>query len=144
MWKLVGIVLLVSAAACANASSPAASNSTTPTGPPTDLESARAAWQAADVGSYALMIKTECFCAPQNYRVVVAGGGSVQTKAPEDYLPETVDDLFAIIQKGYDEKAVTVDVAYDDVGVPLRIFIDQATNIADEEMGYEVTFEDLS
>jgi hypothetical protein len=69
--------------------------------------------------------------------------GSVQTKAPEDYLPETVDDLFAIIQGGYDSDAANVDVTYNDVGVPLDVYINQDDYIADEEIGYKVTFEDL-
>src|ERR1700675_1507113 len=97
-WKLVPVVLLMTAFACANPTSPAAAPSPTNTGPPTDLSSARDAWAAANVGSYALQIKTSCFCAPQDYRVVIGDDGSVQKGAPEDYLPQTVDDLFAAIQ----------------------------------------------
>jgi uncharacterized protein DUF6174 len=145
-WKLLAGAVLVTAVACANATSPGGSGSSTPTptGPPTDLASAQAAWQSAAVGSYALSIQTECFCAPQDYRTVIADDGSVQKGAPEDYLPQTVDDLFAIIQKGYDSNAVTVEVTYNEAGVPLHIFIDQSKNVADEEIGYKVAFDDLS
>jgi hypothetical protein len=144
--KLAIAVLLLTAVACANATtvSPAASPSS-PAPPPTDLEGARAAWEAADVGAYALTIDTECFCAPQHYRVVVNDDGTAQSGAQkEGYLPETVEDLFDIIQTGYDENAAKVVVAYNDVGVPLHVFIDRSTNMADEEMGYKVRFEDLA
>ena len=138
------VLVLLTSAACAKASeSPGGTEPTTKSAPPTDLDAARAAWQTADVGSYQLKIKTQCFCAPQEYRIVVNDDGSVQTKAPEDYLPETVDDLFAIIQGGYDSNAASVDVTYNDVGVPLDIYIDQSATMADEEIGYKVTFEDL-
>jgi hypothetical protein len=147
-WKVAAIALLLTAVACADATSPGASDpaapSPTSTGPPTDLADARATWQAAAVGSYSLSIKNGCFCVLQDYRTVIADDGTVQKGAPEDYLPQTVDDLFDIIQKGYDDNAVTVDVAYNDVGVPLSIFIDRSKQIADEEIGYTVAFEDLS
>jgi hypothetical protein len=144
--KLAIVVLLLTAVACANATtvSPAASPSS-PAPPPTDLEGARTAWEAADVGAYALTIDTQCFCAPQHYRVVVNDDGTVQSGAQkEDYLPETVEDLFDILQTAYDKGAANVEVTYNEVGVPLHIFIDRATNVVDEEMGYKVGFEDLA
>ena len=139
------VLMLLTSTACATASRSAGGTdaSPTPAPTPTELDAARAAWQAADVGSYALQIKTQCFCALQDYRIVVSDDGSVQTKAPENYLPETVDDLFAVIQGGYDSDAATVDVTYNDVGVPLELDIDQSKTMADEEIGYKVTFEDL-
>jgi len=141
--KVAIVVVLLITASCAKASVSPAGGGPTTTTPPTDLDAARAAWAAADVGSYELRIKTRCFCAPQDYRIVVDDDGSVQKNAPENYLPETVEDLFAIIQGGYDSDAASVEVTYNDVGVPLDIYIDQATNMADEEIGYRVTFEDL-
>lgn len=144
--KLAIVVLLLTAVACANATtvSPAASPSS-PAPPPTDLEGARAAWEAAGVGAYALTIDIQCFCPPQHYRVVVNDDGTVRTGAQDEgYLPETVEDLFDILQTAYDENAARVDVTYNDVGVPVHIFIDQATNTMDEEMGYKVGFEDLA
>jgi Family of unknown function (DUF6174) len=143
VWKVASVVLLLAAMACANTTSPGGS-STTPTSPPTDLDSARAAWRAEDVGGYALKVQTQCFCAPQDYRVVVGDDGTVQKSASENYLPETVDDLFAIIQMGYDDNAVTVEVIYNAVGVPLRIFIDRSKQMADEEIGFKVAFEELT
>ncbi|MEP6759211.1 MAG: DUF6174 domain-containing protein [Actinomycetota bacterium] len=143
-WKFVPVILLMTAFACANPTSPAASPSPTRTDPPTDLATARDAWAAANVGSYALQIKTQCFCALQDYRVVIGDDGSVQKAAPEDYLPETVDDLFSSIQAGYDENAAEVRVTYSEIGVPLDVFIDQSRTMADEEIGYKVAFEDVS
>ena len=141
---MVCVCVLLTSASCAKASdSPAGGGPTTAPSPPTELDGARAAWQTADVGSYALRIKTRCFCALQDYRMVVNDDGSVQTKAPENYLPETVDDLFAVIQGGYDSDAASVEVTYNDLGVPLDVYIDQSTSTADEEIGYTVAFEDL-
>ena len=143
-WTFVPVVLLLTAFACANPTTPAAEPSPTNTGPPTDLSAARDAWVAANVGSYALQIKTRCFCAMQDYRVVIGDDGSVQKGAPEDYLPQTVDDLFSTIQAGYDGNAAEVRVTYNEIGVPLDVYIDQSKSIADEETGYTVTFEDVT
>lgn len=142
-WRFVPVVFLTAAFACANPTSPAASPAPTRTDPPTTLSVAREAWTAANVGSYALQIETQCFCSPQDYRVVIADDGSVQKGAPEGYLPQTVDDLFSSIQGGYDNDAVEVRVTYNEIGVPLDVFIDQSRSMADEEIGYKVTFEDL-
>ena len=75
--------------------------------------------------------------------MVIGDDGSVQKGAPEDYLPQTVDDLFSSIQGGYENDAVEVRVTYNEIGVPLDVFIDQSRSMADEEIGYKVTFEDL-
>jgi uncharacterized protein DUF6174 len=137
------VTLLVFATACANATSPGGSSAPSSTSPPTDLDAARAAWVSADVGSYALTITTQCFCAPQHYRVVVADDGTVTTPAPENYLPQTVEDLFDQLGTAYRKNAYRVDVTYDGVGVPTKVYIDQSQHMADEEIGYKVVFEDL-
>jgi hypothetical protein len=136
------VVLMTVAVACADAPSPVAAPSPTPLEPPTDLEGALTAWAAADVGSYSLRVKTSCFCMQQDYRIVVDDDGTVQEGAPEQYLPETVDDLHAILQEAYDADAAEVRVTFDAIGVPVSVYIDRAENMADEEIGYEVSFED--
>ena len=142
--RLVAAVALIAlgAVACADPSGPATNPaSPTPTEPPTDLESAQAAWTTADVGSYELHITTMCFCPNEEYRIVVDEEGNPNRDAPTEYLPETVEDLHAIIADAVD--ADEVDVTYDDVGVPERIYIDTWENAVDDEMTYEIGFTDL-
>jgi hypothetical protein len=140
--SLAVLVPLVWAAACANPATPGSSSFSTPAEPPTDIESAREVWAAADVGAYALRIQTSCFCELQDYRTTVDGSGAVTGGAPEDYLPETVDDLHALIQDAYDRDAAQVEVTYDLIGVPVSVYIDSDANMIDEEIGYEVSFQD--
>lgn len=131
------------AVACADPSSPASPASPTPAEPPTDLEGARAVWTAADVGSYELHITTMCFCPNEEYRIVIDEEGNPNRAAPTEHLPETVEDLHAIIAGAYEAGADEVDVTYDDVGVPERISIDTWENAVDDEMTYEIGFTDL-
>ena len=143
--RIVPVLVMVSvfATACADPTAPGGSGAPKPTSSPTDLDGARTAWSSADVGSYALTITTQCFCAPQHYRVVVADDGTVTTPAPEDYLPQTVEDLFDRLDQAYGKDAYRVDVTYNEIGVPTHVYIDQSQNTADEEIGYKVVFEDL-
>ena len=143
--RSTAVIALVAlgAVACADPSSPASPASATLAGPPTDLEGARAAWTAADVGSYELHVTTMCFCPNEEYRVVVDEEGNPNRNAPTEYLPETVEDLHAILADAYDVDADLVEVTYDDVGVPERIYIDRWENAVDDEMTYEIGFTDL-
>jgi len=143
--RLVAVFALIAlgAVACADPSSPASPAPSTPTEPPTDLESARAAWTAADVGSYELHVTTMCFCPNEEYRIVVDEEGTPDRSAPTEHLPETVEDLHAIIADADGSGADEVDVTYDDVGVPERIYIDTWENAVDDEMTYEIGFTDL-
>jgi len=144
--RLVAVIasIALGAVACADPSGPVATAaSPTPTEPPTDLESAQAAWTAADVGSYELHITTMCFCPNEEYRIVVDEAGDPDRDAPTEHLPETVEDLHAIISDADGAGADEVDVTYDDVGVPERIYIDTWENAIDDEMTYEIGFTDL-
>lgn len=144
IWLVAAIALIaLGAVACADPSGPTTTASPTLAEPPTDLEGARASWTAADVGSYELHITTMCFCPNEEYRIVVDEDGHPNRNAPTEYLPETVEDLHAILADAYDVDADEVDVTYDDVGVPERIFIDRWENAVDDEMTYEIGFTDL-
>lgn len=143
--RSVAVIALMAlgAAACADPSAPATLASTTPAEPPTDLEGARAAWTAADVGSYELHVTTMCFCPNERYRIVVDEQGVPNREPPSEFLPATVEDLHTILADAYEVNADEVDVTYDEVGVPVHVYIDRWANAVDEEITYEIGFTDL-
>ncbi|KAA0235322.1 MAG: hypothetical protein JJLCMIEE_01665 [Acidimicrobiales bacterium] len=127
--------------------------STTTTQPQaSDLDSAKALWEADGPDSYELTYEKRCFC-PQTgpITVTVEDGEIADVSAPEaddeaevaeDAL--TVEDLF---DKAADaeEKADASEIAYDEeYGYPTLIDVDHSFDAYDDEYTYEVTrFENL-
>jgi Family of unknown function (DUF6174) len=95
--------------------------------------------------NYQLVVTAHCFC-PTDYtiprRVTVVDGdvASVEPEPPVGFtMPLTVDDLFDLVEQGFDD-ADAVDVTYDDVyGFPTTIAIDWDAAAVDEQSAYEVT-----
>ena len=117
-----------------------------------DLTNARARWARVGPDDYRYAIRRLCFCGPEaigpvrvtvsageaTARVYVDGGEPVPgSLAP---LFPTVDGVFQILVDAFEDGAYRIDVVYDpETGVPLDVFIDYEENVADEELGFEVT-----
>jgi hypothetical protein len=111
-----------------------------------ELGDRRTQWILSGVfDNYEMVVTAHCFC-PTEYttprRVTVVDGdiATVEPEPPAEFdMPVTVDELFDLIERGFDEADV-VDVSYDDeFGFPDSIFIDWDTMTMDEESAYEVT-----
>ena len=107
------------------------------------LDAARVLWQTQDTDSYRLTYQVFCFCLSIEpvTAVVVEGllnqlldqGG--RPIDPATVFSFTVEDLFDRIERAIDLPAEVIVVEYDpDLGVPLRIEIDESFQIADEEL----------
>lgn len=112
----------------------------------------RARWRASGLETYEYSVERRCFCgfeARGPVRVeVIAGEATGRTyvdssePVPEDFdeLFPTVDGLFAVLFEAVRRDAHSIQVTYDRAtGVPLDVFIDYEHDVADEELGFQVT-----
>jgi hypothetical protein len=102
------------------------------------LDSARKRWNAAHVRSYRYAITTTCFCAPGGAVVYVVRNGRPQVPRRGEKSLATVPRLFKTIQAAIDANVAGLDVTYGARGVPKSISIDNAANIADDEVAYAI------
>ena len=123
-----------------------------PLGPEqSELEEARARWEAHGSPFYRFTFQRSCFCAPAIIRParievhnrVVVSAVDPDTGDPLDPPQEgflTIDDLFDEIQEIIDLKADEIQASYDeDYGYPLNVVVDWITNAIDDEMSFQVT-----
>lgn len=115
-----------------------------------ELERARALWEATGPDDYTYAVKRLCFCGYLGpVRVTVEDGAVVSIvpvgdeEAPfeltEDYFPG-VDGLFDILEDAVERDAHAITATYDpETGVPVSFYIDYEEQAADEELGMEVT-----
>jgi hypothetical protein len=122
------------------------------TGPePRNLREALERWEDAGIDDYTFDLQRVCFCAGgvDPVRIVVRDGSAVSytvvatgeplTAEWRQWYP-TVDGLFDFLEDAIERDAHRIDVDYDPGhGVPVHVFVDYDENVADEEMGYEVT-----
>ena len=113
----------------------------------TDLQAAQQRWQAQQIVSYSYGLAVSCFC-PEDIRqpvVVTVNNGATTSivkaeggdPATAEFFAEynTVEKLFALIQKAIDEKADGITVTYDPtLGYPTDIKVDTSFQAADEEI----------
>lgn len=125
------------------------------TGPPAPdpnaeqaLAEARAAWQAAAPSSYAFVIEYSCFCPTDllgPYEVTVTDGEVTAVRpdpgpdAEGDFAPATIDGLHDRIAAEL-ASSDTVDVRYDEDGVPVSAMFDRITMAIDDELSFFVTY----
>lgn len=114
---------------------------------PDSVITARARWADDAPAAYRLTLHRSCFCPPE-YRgpfEVVVRDGEVETVRYEGDAVDverglSVEGLFRLIEEAYARDAERVDVQFDPTwGYPARLYIDYEAQMADEEVGYEVT-----
>lgn len=107
-----------------------------------ELETARATWQDAAVGSYAITYREVCFCPEIVVDVEVVDGEATDvavTGEGFDLPSRTVDAMFDAIARALDTGAFRVTATYDEaLGYPTEFFIDIEQMMADEEFGVAV------
>jgi hypothetical protein len=105
-------------------------------------------WQGAGISDYALTVTLTCFCPGLKYSTMVLDGsavdftparGSDMSAWTRSYEPRTVEELYRLIDR-FSKTADSVDVTYNELGVPVRIAIDREQNAIDDELAYRVRF----
>lgn len=111
-----------------------------------ELALARAKWADADMQNYELTISRSCECLPEDagpFVVTVEGGETTSVLydgRPSDRVPPTVGELFEMLETAQAEGAPRVEATYhEDWGYPLRVRIDPALQIADDELSYRIS-----
>lgn len=121
------------------------------------LDANRKKWDSLDINDYSFTLQRNCFCRGDAIRPVniEVRDGSVTSARyadtgeliPDDrqYNKQSVynlnaEGLFNLVEQGIQSGAAQVDATYDkQYGLPTSIYIDQSTQIADEEMGYTIS-----
>lgn len=103
-----------------------------------------ALWEAAALDAYRYELSRACFCALAGDFVVTVEEGVVVSarRAQADTVPhselqylETVDDLFATVQRAIEHEAYRFRVEYHpELGYPTLIDLDPERNTIDEEI----------
>ena len=117
-----------------------------------ELARARALWQRQGLASYRFEYSPRCGeCPPSAARAVVVtvdAGVVVEASYVDSYEPVntnpyvygTVDSLFAVVQRAYDQRAYSVRVRYDATrGFPTDVWVDWRADVIDEESGFAVS-----
>ena len=116
---------------------------------PHGLAEARALWEANKPADYQYVIQISCFC-PEEYtqpvNVQVQNGyyfsAEGELSVSETYIAQygSVEAIFDVIDKAYQDGADEVNVEYDpNFGVPLRFSIDPMKDALDDQMSAEIT-----
>lgn len=120
-----------------------------PTDPPTDsLAQAEARWRVSGISAYEMTYRVVCFCTPETTgpwtvrveegRVTRMSGPAPGTQPPGG--AKTVATLFKEIREAQRAGADSVAVTYDlRDGHPVTVRIDRSFQMADEEVGYEIS-----
>jgi hypothetical protein len=103
------------------------------------LNSARERWNGAHLRSYRYAVRTSCFCAPSGAAVYVVRNGRPRVPQRGEKSLATVPRLFRTIQRAIDGRVAGLDVTYGARGVPKSISIDNAANVADDEVAYAIS-----
>ena len=166
MRKFLFIGMAIILTACAGM--PTETPTEIPTGIPTDfpggdsgdLESARQQWQEAAISHYRFNLNMVCFCAfAENMPLVIEvqdgnvvsmeyqNGNEIDPASLEFFQRyETIDKIFAELEKAKDGEADEVTVSYDDTyGFPEQVDIDFVEEAIDDELVLTISgFEALS
>lgn len=112
---------------------------------PDGLDEARRRWAAAGVTDYDMTYQPLCFCMQVEITVHVRDGElagfTPQPESAAEWFPEpmTVDDLFADLEQAIAAEPAKIDITWDPAtGRPVRYWIDERFEMADEEHGIEV------
>ena len=116
------------------------------------LSRARSLWQRVGPTSYRYVYAARCgMCSPYAARATwvtvekgrVIDAAYVESNEPINESPQvfgTVDSLFALVQRAYDEHASEVRVQYDaTLGYPTDVWVDWRGDMADDEGGFSAS-----
>jgi len=112
------------------------------------LAAAEAKWQKNTPAVYEFTIEVICFCpidrTPPTFRVtngVPVRAGASDPKAPSMYdYYDTIEELFTVVKRYTSRNGIRINVKYDaELGYPVSADLDQAENMADDEMRFNVT-----
>jgi len=122
--------------------------SCTKSGENEDLSTNLSKWNKANISNYEFTLTIGCFCpeavaGPHQIKVAADTIASVNGR-PYDHstmsLIMTIDQLFAYVRKGIGrdpyQKSITYNFQY---GYPETVYFDFEKNMADEEIGYNIT-----
>lgn len=111
------------------------------------LAEARQQWASTGIDSYEFTVNVRCMCGPLQMRVRVVDGAVVSRvwlrdgqPVPADELTglDTVEELFAYLERALDREPAEIEVDYDARGIPTHAFIDWTKAAIDEESGFGV------
>lgn len=141
------VALKMAAAACV-AMLAACGDVTGNAGERMELERARELWDAQGIDDYRMTVGRQGGMIGGRAMITVRDGTpvSVQPLEPWEEMPpqyfngmDTVEDLFAILQRAVDNDADRIDAEYHrQLGVPVDVYIDPSKNAIDEEHGFIV------
>lgn len=114
------------------------------------LDDARDRWRDRRPALYQFTFRRVCFCLGTDPVVVTVAGDSVTRVSPAagsdpNRVPpreeiRTVDRLFELLREWEARDPHSKRVSYhDELGYPVEAFFDFEENVADEEMGFEIT-----
>ena len=109
----------------------------------------QAKWANLGLSDYRFTVGRVCFCPVEEEIVVIVNNDEVSSAffTPSGQMLDndrvartrTIDDYFALIQRGIDEEFETLIVTYDPTyGFPESISIDESFMIADEERSFRL------
>jgi hypothetical protein len=113
------------------------------------MERSRQVWNAQGIDDYRMTVRLQGGWLGGSAVVEVRDGvpvsrhtppGEPQQVPPEAFAEyDTVEELFAILERAFENGADDVDATYDPtLGLPLEVFIDPMKNAIDEEHGFMV------
>jgi hypothetical protein len=113
------------------------------------MERNRQVWNAQGIGDYRMTVRLQGGWHGGSVVVEVRDGVPVSRHTPADeprQVPpeafadyDTVEELFAILERAFENDADDVDATYDPtLGLPLNVFVDPMKNAIDEEHGFVV------
>jgi len=114
------------------------------------FEEARERWNDQNIDHYSFVLRPLCFCGYTGPAQVTVDSGQIvsvvdgETGEPITGDPlslmRTIDDLFVLLSEAWEEDAHVVQAEYDPgYGFPTDLWIDYKENVADEELGYQVS-----
>lgn len=121
-----------------------------------DLEANRQRWQKFKIDNYEFEVRKACFCPDYLYpAIIVVRDDTVNTVLnPQTREPlrnpdtkkevrfsgyKTIDELFNVVEDAIQKDAVHLQVKYDrTLGYPKQIAIDFQTQVADDEVSYNI------
>ncbi|HEU0300044.1 MAG TPA: DUF6174 domain-containing protein [Longimicrobium sp.] len=119
-----------------------------PTGEEMEVQRARALWDSRQIGDYQMTVwlggawlsGTAIIRVRDGVPVSVQSIGEGPALPPEVFSGhDTVEELFAILQRAVDEDADHIGARFHArYGVPLEVYIDMRTTWADDEQGFGV------